>query len=553
MRGSIFMEYASIYRRFRPTTFEGVIGQKHVVRTLTNQIKNGNVGHAYLFTGTRGTGKTSCAKIFARAVNCLHPVNGSPCGECEVCRALIDNASTDVIEMDAASNNGVDEIRTLKENVMYRPTIGKYKVYIIDEVHMLTGSAFNALLKTLEEPPEHVIFILATTEVQKLPQTILSRCIRFDFRLVEVNELVALLKRIFDELGVTYDERALTKIAIQGEGSVRDTLSVADMCMSYCGKYISYEDALEILCATDFSTLDSLVTAILDGDVGKSLTVAETLLRNGRNTLARDIAHYCNQLISIKNIPSYKPDSVTETEYKVFRARAEDYGNFRISSVMQLMAGVESQLRYSSQPRILLEATIVKAALLTEEVNVDGVLNRVRELEDELRAIKATGVKVRAESVAPAAPAEQTTSAPPTETKAKVDVTAILSGVAKEEDELVFTEEEDVSDNGIAQEIWSRVKEMLNAGNEGMISVVCDSLDKISIRNDEFIIKVEDKASYELINRPNNRALIASLIQKTSGKDYKLTIVMPETNRGISPDSRARLNDMFSGKIKFKK
>ncbi len=552
MRGSIFMEYASIYRRFRPTTFDGVIGQKHVVRTLTNQIKNGNVGHAYLFTGTRGTGKTSCAKIFARAVNCLHPVNGSPCGECEVCRALIDNASTDVIEMDAASNNGVDEIRTLKENVMYRPTIGKYKVYIIDEVHMLTGSAFNALLKTLEEPPEHVIFILATTEVQKLPQTILSRCIRFDFRLVEVNELVALLKRIFDELGVTYDERALTKIAIQGEGSVRDTLSVADMCMSYCGKYISYEDALEILCATDFSTLDSLVTAILDGDVGKSLTVAETLLRNGRNTLARDIAHYCNQLISIKNIPSYKPDSVTETEYKVFRARAEDYGNFRISSVMQLMAGVESQLRYSSQPRILLEATIVKAALLTEEVNVDGVLNRVRELEDELRAIKATGVKVRAESVAPAAPAEQTTSAPPTETKPKVDVTAILSGVAKEEDELVFTEE-DVSDNGIAQEIWSRVKEMLNAGNEGMISVVCDSLDKISIRNDEFIIKVEDKASYELINRPNNRALIASLIQKTSGKDYKLTIVMPETNRGISPDSRARLNDMFSGKIKFKK
>lgn len=547
------MEYASIYRRFRPTTFEGVIGQKHVVRTLTNQIKNGNVGHAYLFTGTRGTGKTSCAKIFARAVNCLHPVNGSPCGECEVCRALIDNTSTDVIEMDAASNNGVDEIRTLKENVMYRPTIGKYKVYIIDEVHMLTGSAFNALLKTLEEPPEHVIFILATTEVQKLPQTILSRCIRFDFRLVEVNELVALLKRIFDELGVTYDERALTKIAIQGEGSVRDTLSVADMCMSYCGKYISYEDALEILCATDFSTLASLVTAILDGDVGKSLTVAETLLRNGRNTLARDIAHYCNQLISIKNIPSYKPDSVTETEYKVFRARAEDYGNFRISSVMQLMAGVESQLRYSSQPRILLEATIVKAALLTEEVNVDGVLNRVRELEDELRAIKATGVKVRAESVAPAAPAEQTTSAPPTETKPKVDVTAILSGVAKEEDELVFTEEEDVSDNGIAQEIWSRVKEMLNAGNEGMISVVCDSLDKISIRNDEFIIKVEDKASYELISRPNNRDLIASLIQKTSGKDYKLTIVMPETNRGISPDSRARLNDMFSGKIKFKK
>ena len=232
----------SIYRRFRPKTFDEVIGQDHIVRTLTNQIKTGNIGHAYLFTGTRGTGKTSCAKIFAKAVNCLNPQNGSPCGECEVCKALNNQDSIDIIEIDAASNNGVDQIRDLAQKAYYRPTVARYKVYIIDEVHMLSISAFNALLKTLEEPPEHVIFILATTEVPKVPQTILSRCIRFDFRLVDVDVLVDHLKYVFDILKVKYDEKALVRIAMQGEGSVRDTLSIADMCKSYCADNITYED-----------------------------------------------------------------------------------------------------------------------------------------------------------------------------------------------------------------------------------------------------------------------------------------------------------------------
>ena len=297
------MEYNSIYRRFRPKTFDDVIGQDHIVRTLTNQIKAGKIRHAYLFTGTRGTGKTSCAKIFSRAVNCLTPVNGSPCGKCEVCRKLQEDNGVDIIEIDAASNNSVDEIRTLKENVMYRPTIGRYKVYIVDEVHMLSASAFNALLKTLEEPPEHVVFILATTEVQKIPQTILSRCVRFDFRLIDVDVLVDLLKKIFNELNVKYDERALVKIAVQGEGSVRDTLSAADSCMSYCGNNVTYEDVLEILGATDFDSVDRLCKAILDGDTGSALSEADKMLRKGRTTLGRDLANYLNDLITVKNVP----------------------------------------------------------------------------------------------------------------------------------------------------------------------------------------------------------------------------------------------------------
>ncbi|MDD3947443.1 MAG: DNA polymerase III subunit gamma/tau, partial [Clostridia bacterium] len=220
------MAHVSLYRRFRPTSWDKVIGQDHIVTTLVNQIKSDAVSHAYLFTGTRGTGKTSCAKIFARAVNCLDPQNGSPCGVCAHCLALAEPSNLDIIEMDAASNNGVDEIRELKENVQYPPTAAKYKVYIIDEVHMLSGAAFNALLKTLEEPPKHVIFILATTEVHKLPQTILSRCLRFDFRLVPKDKLVALLAEVFTETSYTFEKEALELLALHGEGSVRDTLSI---------------------------------------------------------------------------------------------------------------------------------------------------------------------------------------------------------------------------------------------------------------------------------------------------------------------------------------
>ena len=228
------MAFTSLYRRYRPTTFAKVLGQDHIIKTLVNQINSNNVGHAYIFTGTRGTGKTSVAKIFAKAVNCLHPVNGSPCGTCEVCLGLALDDNFDIVELDAASNNGVEQIRDIINQVSYTPSIGKYKVYIIDEVHMLSKAAFNALLKTLEEPPKYAIFILATTEVSAVPATILSRCLRFDFRLVSKKVLTEHICNIFDELTVKYEVPAVELIAQAGNGSVRDALSIADMCMSYC-------------------------------------------------------------------------------------------------------------------------------------------------------------------------------------------------------------------------------------------------------------------------------------------------------------------------------
>lgn len=296
------MAYVSLYRKFRPDSFDKVIGQDYIVRTLRNQIKNNRIGHSYLFTGTRGTGKTSCAKIFAKAVNCLNPVNGSPCHECKVCKELAKPGNIDIIEIDAASNNGVEEIRQLKENTQYRPISGRYKVYIIDETHMLTPSAFNALLKTLEEPPEYIIFILATTEAQKLPATILSRCLRFDFRLVPAQEIKKFLCRIFDEMGVKYEEKAIEQIAVCGEGSVRDAISIADMCMSYCDNDITLAGVLEALGASDFDTLHRLGQAILAGDGGQALTILDKLIKDGKNTIHKDLCNYFRDLMVIKNV-----------------------------------------------------------------------------------------------------------------------------------------------------------------------------------------------------------------------------------------------------------
>ena len=238
--------YLALYRKYRPKIFDEVIGQDHIVKTLINQIKLDKISHAYLFTGSRGTGKTSTAKIFARAINCMNPVNGSPCGECEVCKSL-EGTNIDVLEIDAASNNGVDEIRDLREKVKYPPVVGKYKVYIIDEVHMLSSSAFNALLKTLEEPPKHTVFILATTEVHKLPATILSRCLRFDYKLVSLDDLSSLLKRVLDSENIKYDAQSINTLARAGEGSVRDTLSIADRCVSFAGDTLTYEKVISVL------------------------------------------------------------------------------------------------------------------------------------------------------------------------------------------------------------------------------------------------------------------------------------------------------------------
>ena len=350
----------AIYRKYRPSTFDGVIGQDVIVRTLRNQIERGALSHAYLFTGSRGTGKTSCAKIFARAVNCLHPVGGSPCGECEVCRALASPSNLDITEMDAASNNGVDKIRELRENIDYMPSVGRYKVYIVDEVHMLSSSAFNALLKTLEEKPAHDIFVLCTTEVHKLPATILSRCMRFDFRLVPAEKLQALLADIFAREGVKAEDKALAHIARLGEGSVRDTLSVADRCVNAVSGTLTYADVLEITGAGSAEEIASLAESVMASAAGAVVRKVEDLAARGRSP--SQISHELTVLArDLLLLISGAEEDVTASPETLARMKtlASRVGAGYLVKFVRELGVAEAELRYSSSPRIVLECALL--------------------------------------------------------------------------------------------------------------------------------------------------------------------------------------------------
>ena len=297
------MGYTALYRKFRPDTFEDVKGQDHIVKTLKNQIRADRAGHAYLFCGTRGTGKTTIAKILAKAVNCEHPIDGSPCNECASCRAIAAGASMNVIEIDAASNNGVENIREIREEVAYPPTEGKYKVYIIDEVHMLSIGAFNALLKTLEEPPSYVIFILATTEAHKIPVTILSRCQRYDFRRISQETILKRLQDLMEQEHVEAEEKALRYVARKGDGSMRDSLSLLDQCIAfYMGETLTYDRVLDVLGAVDTEVFSELLDHILKDRITDSIALLDRLILDGRDLtqFVSDFTWYLRNLMLIK-------------------------------------------------------------------------------------------------------------------------------------------------------------------------------------------------------------------------------------------------------------
>ena len=379
------MKYVALYRKYRPSTFDEVIGQDHIINTLRNQIMQDKVSHAYLFTGTRGTGKTSTAKIFARAVNCPNAKehNGNPCGECSVCNT-VGAANLDIIEMDAASNNGVDYARDIREKVQYPPVNGRYKVYIIDEVHMLSTGAFNALLKTLEEPPAHALFILCTTEVHKIPATILSRCMRFDFRLVPTPILTDLICSIYDKEGKQYDKVAVSAIAQAGEGSVRDCVSIADRCFSVSSGKLTYDDVLNVLGVSSKNNIASLAKAILTNATADILTETNKLVNEGKDVarLNKDLSLYVRDLLTAKVCANANSIlSLPQDVYSQLKELADTVTVKKLLYAIDQFVGVENGLKYALSPLMLFEATALKVGSSSGEVDFDGLDRRLTRIE----------------------------------------------------------------------------------------------------------------------------------------------------------------------------
>ena len=379
------MAYTALYRKFRPTTFADVVGQEHITKTLRNQIIADRVGHAYLFNGGRGTGKTSSAKILARAINCLNPKDGEPCNECEICRGALNGSLTDIVEMDAASNNSVEDIRSIREEVNFLPTKAKYRVYIIDEVHMLSPGAFNALLKTLEEPPEHVKFILATTEPQKLPATILSRCQRFDFKRISNEDIIKRLKVVCNESNIEITDSALNIIAVLSEGAMRDALSILERCIQDGENKIDEDKIKDLVGIPKIAFVNSITEAIIDYDIDKALKSMDDILNEGKdlNNFLWEIIKYIKDILIYKS--SKKADLYSEDEIANINAISEKVTKEKLVNLIYELSKLETDMKWSTQKTIMFQAGIIKLCS-NEFDSSSNIEERVDKIEKYLKS-----------------------------------------------------------------------------------------------------------------------------------------------------------------------
>ena len=517
------MAYQALYRRWRPQTFESVVGQTATVKTLRHQIETGQIAHAYLFCGCRGTGKTTMAKLMSRAINCLNPNHGDPCGQCEVCRAIQTESTMDVLELDAASNNSVDNIRELLEQVRYPAQMGKYKVYIIDEVHMLSTAAFNALLKTLEEPPAHVVFILATTEPQKLPATILSRVQRYDFGRIPSELMIGRMKEALDELHMTAEPEALQLVARAAEGAMRDAFSILDMCVAGAedGK-ITAAQVRDALGTSDREFLFSFMDCIADRDAAGVLRKVDELMRSGREpqVFLKDLSSHCRMLMTVQAVKENAAallDVTTEDEQRL-REQSERFSFSRLLRVLDGFLHAEGELRFASTPRIGLESAALHACETERGEDVSALVERIGELEAKLSAIQsdiASGkLAIRAEGgeipkKAKAVPAGET-AAPKAAKPAPKPIVV----------------------SGDAQEIWKQTLSLIAKNNPPLLGL---------IRNEKFIgeengvyrisLPLSKKGiSFEKLNQPNRKKQIENFLQQASGKPCHFEAVLEKTD-----------------------
>ena len=507
------MNHLALYRQFRPVTFDQIIGQEHITKTLKNQIKSGQISHAYLFCGSRGTGKTSAAKVFARAVNCALNIDGNPCLKCKNCTAEND---VDIIELDAASNNGVDYIRDIKEKVSYTPINGKYKIYIIDEVHMLSASAFNAFLKTLEEPPAHAVFVLCTTEQQRIPQTILSRCLRFDFRLVSLKLLVEHLTNIFKKIKVEADAEAIAAICQAGEGSVRDTLSIADRCILYQAEQkITYAYVNDILGATDINSVISLAQSILNKDINKVIALIEEVTNVGRsvNVLSRDLAECLYNLLLIKSVENAQellslPVEIIDRLKEIAKSATLK----KLSFALEIFSASENDLRIATNAKILFEALCLKAALNSGEVDGEGIemrLSRLEKLAEEGALTKTMTEDKQNKGADDLSESDLSVF----EQNSK---TQNISDTKKED-----TPKSVVKDYRSAKTVWGKTLTALRESDNLLILTACENIEDVFVSENQLVLCVKD-GSYALLSKSDNALVLQKTVSLFSSFKVKL-------------------------------
>lgn len=534
------MAYQAIYRRWRPLVFDDVVGQKHITQTLKNQIMNGSCAHAYLFCGTRGTGKTSTAKILARAVNCLNPQNGNPCNECEVCRGLLDESILDVIELDGASKNKVENIREIIDDVMFLPSIAKKKVYIIDEVHMVTQQAFNALLKTLEEPPAHVMFILATTELNKVPITVLSRCQQFDFRRITNKDISDRMGEILTADGISYDESALSLIAELGDGSMRDSLSVLDKCVGAIDTHLSFDTVTSVTGIADSEALFDLAYDVAKGNTANALTKIDEIIENGKELglFAERFIKYLRDVLLVKI--TNKPEiflNTSEENAKKIDELSQEFSKERLLRSIDLMNDAYAKTRASTFVRTTYEMAIVKMCEPDTEESRLALIDRINVLEEKIAngdfvpAQKKADEKLPWDEEIPKAKPEPKAEEPKEEAKT----------VAREKPKAQ-------PKNDAADEISARLPEiidyikshggmplyphLLNVGAKMVNGKLC-------------IIFGENVAmSKSIVAKPSNLALIKTAVKEVTGCDTEVTCVTPKEIGEEPEDPFKRLEEL---------
>ena len=506
--------HKALYRVYRPKTFEDVVGQEHIVRTLKNQIKNHSIGHAYLFSGTRGTGKTSTAKIFARAVNCLDSINEEPCNECEICVDTLNDNIMDIVEIDAASNNSVDDIRELRESVKYTPSKAKYKVYIIDEVHMLSQGAFNALLKTLEEPPSYVIFILATTEPHKIPATILSRCQRFDFKRVSSKDIANRMLYICEKENIHAEEKALNLIARNSQGALRDALSILDQCMSFGNEKIEYNDVIELLGTVNIDELFELSQSIIDENTKKSLQILNEFVIWGkdiRNLINELIGHFRNLMVCKVSKDLDDIISLPEEIIERLKEQAKLININDLIRILNILSETQDSMKSSSNTRILAEVTMMKIAQPMFDESKEALIKRIENLEQIIESgnIKVVSVQNESQEV----------------TKSESETKSLYS---EEEKRDIIYEEVKSDDVKIVEASWKKILQKIKEDKKPSIYALLKEVSNFYVKDNALFIVFNDNFSFARSRLSSEETIkyIELIIRDVLNRSFNLKIYL---------------------------